>query len=217
MALFVLTSSGLPAVAVERQGFSCDRAALGMMLGAVSDFVRDSIHRHQKAGGSEILRVAEGARGFCAVRSSSFEVVAVHEGRETEAFLEDLRALARDLERLVGRQLREWDGNRALLSPASSLFHRFLGWWSRPGERDAGTPGADGALAAVRAMIDPPGIQAPPASTARDPSAGGPPRRGAPWPAKRPASAAKPSRSTAPSIGSPQRASRGPARTSPSP
>ena len=127
LGLYLLSPTGLAAVRVERPGFSEDPASLAMMLGIVAGFMGDALCKGAPREFVQILRAAVGDRGFCAVPSTNFTLIAVHQGRETRGFLGSLESLASQLERRVGRTLCEWDGNRASLKPAEAMINGFLG------------------------------------------------------------------------------------------
>lgn len=126
LALYVISGGGLAAARVERPGFSEDPAILAMMLGAVAQFVRDEISKKGRGEERGILRVAEGAKGFCVVPSETFGLVAVFESRETARLLRDLAGLAASIETLAGRRLRDWDGERRAMGPVEAAMEAFL-------------------------------------------------------------------------------------------
>ena len=126
LALYVLSGSGLAAARAERPGVSEDPAMFAMMLGAVAQFVRDEISKKGRGEARGILRVAEGAKGFCVVPSETFGLVAVFESRETARLLRDLAGLAASIETLAGRRLRDWDGERRAMGPVEAAMEAFL-------------------------------------------------------------------------------------------
>ena len=126
LALYLIAPTGMPAARVEREGLSDDPDAVGMMVNVVVDYVRDALSNRGASVERGILRAACGARGFCALPSRSFGLVAAIEGSETEAFLADLGRLAAGLEQSVGETLRSWDGNLDAMKGAQAGLRNFL-------------------------------------------------------------------------------------------
>ncbi len=126
LALYMIGPTGMAAARAERDGFTDDTDSVGMMAGAVADFVRDGLRPQAAAPEGGVVRAASGDYGLCAVPSDGFRLVAAISGRETDAFLENLRGLAAHLESEVGETLRGWDGNRSAMNGANATLGRFL-------------------------------------------------------------------------------------------
>jgi len=127
LALYILSSAGLPAAHAERPEFSDEPELMATMLGAVAEFVRDAIAKPGAPDRVGVLRVAQGNRGFCVLPMGAFGLVAVVEGRETEVFIEELTTLGSEIERRSGKWLRAWDGDVSALEPAALSMREFLG------------------------------------------------------------------------------------------
>jgi tetratricopeptide (TPR) repeat protein len=127
VGLYLLTSSGLVAAKAERAGdIATDPELFGAMTQAVGAFLEDALARGAGIEEGDVLRFARGGKGVCVVRGQGFAVTAVHEGRENELLLRELRRIVDEIGSVAGRTLTSWDGTSGAVAGLDGPLRRLI-------------------------------------------------------------------------------------------